>query len=266
MMKVNDARKFITTTTKGIMTMEIKHFGKILLIAAPLALTPLSLSAQTSADPTRRQSDTPKPQSGGDAAVTGQSQSQIRDSGGQQAPTSSAGMAASSTEITKLQQALKDRGQDPGAINGVMTPQTQQALRNFQAQQGLNATGTLDAQSRTALGLGLGAGSNASGTSAGDKTGTAAGTPIDPTLTPGQEVVPGSTSRGTSAPTTGLGTQTPPSGLSTQPPSSGVGTGSGLSGSDTAGGLGAPGSGVSGGAGGAGGGAAGGAGGAGGGK
>lgn len=208
--------------------MKIKLGGKILLAVSLVALAPVSLRAQTGSETGRTQSDTRRPQSGGDAAVTGQSQNQLRDSSGQQTPQSSAGMAASSEEIRKLQQALKDRGQDPGTINGVMTPQTQQALRTFQAQQGLNATGTLDAQSRTALGLGLGAGSSAAGTSAGDKTGTGLGTPIDPTLTPGQELVPGSTSRGTSAPTTGLGTQTP---------SSGIGTGSGLSGSGGTGGA-----------------------------
>lgn len=243
--------------------MRISQFSKILLFAAPLTLLPLSLSAQTGSDITRKPSDTAKPQGGGEAAVTGQTGSKPGDSGGQKTPTSSAGMAASSEEIRQIQQALKDRGQDPGTVNGVMTPQTQQALRTFQSQQGLNATGTLDAQTRTALGVGLGGGSSAAGASAGNKTGTGAGTPIDPTLTPGQELVPGSTSRGTSPPKAGLGSQTPPSGLST--PSSG-GVGSGVPGSDTATGVGGSGLSGSGGVGGTTGGAAGGVGGAGGGK
>jgi peptidoglycan hydrolase-like protein with peptidoglycan-binding domain len=241
--------------------MRISYFGKILLLAAPLALLPLTVSAQTAGDTTRRQSDTPKAQGGGAAAVTGQTGSNLGNSPAQKTPTSSAGMAASSEEIRQIQQALKDRGQDPGTVNGVMTPQTQQALRTFQSQQGLSATGTLDAQTRTALGVGLSGGSSAAGASAGNKTGTAAGTPIDPTLTPGQELVPGSTSRGTSPPTTGLGSQTPPSGLST--PSSGTGTG--VPGSDTAAGVGGSGLSGSGGAGGTTGGSAGGVGGAGGG-
>jgi peptidoglycan hydrolase-like protein with peptidoglycan-binding domain len=243
--------------------MIISHFGKILLIAAPLVLTPLTVSAQTAGDTTRRQSDTPRAQGGGEAAVTGQTGSNLGSSPAQKTPTSSAGMAASSEEIRQIQQALKDRGQDPGTVNGVMTPQTQQALRTFQSQQGLNATGTLDAQTRTALGVGLSGGSSAAGASAGNKTGSAAGTPIDPTLTPGQELVPGSTSRGTSPPKTGLGTQTPPSGLST--PSSGTSAGSGVPGSDTASGVGGSGLSGSGGVGGTTGGAAGGVGGAGGG-
>lgn len=243
--------------------MTIKQLGKIFVVPSLIALTPVPIWAQADTQTTTPRSSG-KAQTGGDAAVTGQSNTDVRQNGGQSTPTSSAGMAASSQEIATLQQALKDRGQDPGTVNGVMTPQTQQALKNFQAQQGLNATGTLDSQSRTALGLGLGGGSSAAGAGAGNKTGTSTGTPIDPTLTPGQDTLPGSSSRGTSAPTpsTGLGTQAPstlPGGTGSTLP--GAGTGSTLPGgtSGSAGGIGGTG-------GGAGGGAAGGAGGAGGGR
>jgi len=259
--------------------MNIKYLGKIFVVPSLIVLTPVPLWAQTGSPTTTPPRSSGKAQSGGDAAVTGQGDTDVRQSGGQKTPTSSAGMAASSEEITKLQQALKDRGQDPGTVNGVMTPQTQQALKNFQAQQGLNATGTLDSQSRTALGLGLGGGSSAAGAGAGNSTGTGMGTPIDPTLTPGQDTLPGSSSRGTSAPTpsTGLGTQ-PPSTLPGGSPGSNVpggSTGSTLPGgsSGTTGGAGGTtgsgagstgGVGGSGGIGGAGGGAGGSAGGAGG--
>jgi len=206
--------------------MTIKRVGKILVVPLLLALSPMLVWGQMDSPTTKPQRDSSKAPTGGDAAVTGQSDTDVRQSGGQRTPTSSASMAASSEEITKLQQALKDRGQDPGTINGVMTPQTQQALRAFQAQQGLNATGTLDAQSRTALGLGLAGGSSAAGAGAGNNTGSGLGTPIDPTLTPGQDTLPGSSSRGTSAPTpsSGLGTQTPSTGGSSLP---GGSTGSG---------------------------------------
>ncbi|HKA34142.1 MAG TPA: peptidoglycan-binding domain-containing protein [Candidatus Binatia bacterium] len=223
----------------------------IFLILAAIAISALPVCAQTRTDRAPTGSSAAQSPSGGDAAVTGQSPTG-RTQTSPVTPQSSAGMAASSEEIQKLQQALKDRGQDPGTVNGVMTPQTQQALRNFQAQQGLNATGTLDAQSRTALGLGLSAGNAPAtgGTGAGNSTGTGLGTPIDPTLTPGQEAVPGSTSRGTSAPA-------PSTGLGTRAPSLGTGTESGVpgtAGTPGAGGLGGTGStGGTGGAGGAGG-------------
>ncbi|HEX2385433.1 MAG TPA: peptidoglycan-binding domain-containing protein [Candidatus Binatia bacterium] len=207
--------------------MTIKQFGKIFIVPCLIALTPVPIWAQADTQTTTPRSSG-RAQTGGDAAVTGQTGTDVRQNGGQSTPTSSAGMAASSQEIATLQQALKDRGQDPGAVNGVMTPQTQQALKNFQAQQGLNATGTLDAQSRTALGVGLGGGSSAAGAGAGNSLGTGTGTPIDPTLTPGQDTLPGSSARGTSAPTpsTGLGTQSP----STLP---GGTTGSSLPGAST---------------------------------
>jgi peptidoglycan hydrolase-like protein with peptidoglycan-binding domain len=206
-----------------------KTLETIFLIPAAITLAALPAYAQTRTDRAQPGSSTMQSPGGGDAAVTGQTPSgtaQPRTV----TPQSSAGMAASSEEIQKLQQALKDRGQDPGTVNGVMTPQTQQALRSFQQQQGLDGTGTLDAQSRTALGLGLSTGNAPAtgGTGAGNSTGTGLGTPIDPTLAPGQEAVPGSTSRGTSAPR-------PSTGLDTQPPSTlpGGTTGSTLPGGST---------------------------------
>jgi peptidoglycan hydrolase-like protein with peptidoglycan-binding domain len=254
--------------------MTIKYLGRIFIVPSLIALTPVAIWAQAAPQTTPPPSSG-RAQSGGDAAITGQSDTDVRQSGGQKTPTSSAGMAASSEEITKLQQALKDRGQDPGTVNGVMTPQTQQALKSFQAQQGLNATGTLDSQSRTALGLGLAGGTSAAGAGAGNNTGTGTGTPIDPTLTPGQDTtLPGSSSRGTSAPTTGLGTQSPstlpdgsagstsPGGRTGSTLPGGSGGVGGTTGSGSAGGVGG---GAAGGMGGAGGGA-GGAGGAGGGR
>lgn len=215
--------------------MATKILRSIFLIPSAIAIAALPVCAQTRNDRAQTGSSVVQSPGGGDAAVTGQSPTGRRQTS-PVTPQSSAGMAASSEEIQKLQQALKDRGQDPGTVNGVMTPQTQQALRSFQAQQGLDATGTLDAQSRTALGLGLSTGNAPAtgGTGAANSTGTGLGTPIDPTLTPGQEAVPGSTSRGTSAPvpSTGLGGSSPRTG------SSGLGGTGGTSGTGSAGGMG----------------------------
>jgi len=52
-----------------------------------------------------------------------------------------------------MQMRLKDAGFDPGPIDGKLGGQTKAALRQFQRQQGLRVTGTLDDDSRKALGL-----------------------------------------------------------------------------------------------------------------
>jgi peptidoglycan hydrolase-like protein with peptidoglycan-binding domain len=65
----------------------------------------------------------------------------------------SAATAQSNTQTTQIQQALKAKGYDPGAINGVMGSQTQEALRKFQKENGLQVTGTVDAQTAKALGV-----------------------------------------------------------------------------------------------------------------
>lgn len=210
--------------------MATKTLRAIFLIPSAIAIAALPVCAQTRTDSAKTGSSVGQSPGGGDAAVTGQSPTG-RNQTSPVTPQSSAGMATSSEDIQKLQQALKDRGQDPGTVNGVMTPQTQQALRAFQAQQGLNATGTLDAQSRTALGLGPSTGKvpATGGTGAGNSTGTGLGTPIDPTLTPGQEAVPGSTSRGTSPPLPSTGTGVP--GTAGTPGAGGTGSTGGAGGS-----------------------------------
>jgi peptidoglycan hydrolase-like protein with peptidoglycan-binding domain len=55
--------------------------------------------------------------------------------------------------VRALQQALKDKGHDPGDIDGVMGPKTRQALRDFQQKEGLTATGRLDSGTADKLGI-----------------------------------------------------------------------------------------------------------------
>ncbi|PYM95617.1 MAG: hypothetical protein DME08_15395, partial [Candidatus Rokuibacteriota bacterium] len=51
------------------------------------------------------------------------------------------------------QQALKDKGHDPGMVDGVMGPKTQAALKDFQKSQGIQDTGRLDAETMSKLGI-----------------------------------------------------------------------------------------------------------------
>lgn len=65
-----------------------------------------------------------------------------------QAPT-----GPSQNEVWLLQVRLRDLGYDPGPVDGIFGPRTQGALMAFQRQAGLRATGTLDQETRAALGL-----------------------------------------------------------------------------------------------------------------
>jgi murein L,D-transpeptidase YcbB/YkuD len=56
-------------------------------------------------------------------------------------------------EITKVQQALKSKGDDPGPIDGIIGNKTRSALKEFQSSNGLKATGTLDKETKDKLGV-----------------------------------------------------------------------------------------------------------------
>src|SRR5436190_980372 len=56
-------------------------------------------------------------------------------------------------QVRAVQQALKDKGHDPGEIDGKMGPKTQAALRDFQSKEGLKGNGRLDAETMTKLGV-----------------------------------------------------------------------------------------------------------------
>lgn len=60
---------------------------------------------------------------------------------------------AKDNDIMSLQQALKDKGHDPGAVDGRMGPHTRAALKNYQKAEGLKATGRLDSDTRAKLGM-----------------------------------------------------------------------------------------------------------------
>lgn len=58
-----------------------------------------------------------------------------------------------SERIRSVQQALNDQGYNAGAVDGIMGPHTQKALRQFQQAQHLRPTGRADARTLAALGV-----------------------------------------------------------------------------------------------------------------
>ena len=64
-------------------------------------------------------------------------------------------MVISSEDIRKAQEALKAKGKDPGAVSGRMHARTQEALREFQKENNLPATGVLDKKTADKLGVTL---------------------------------------------------------------------------------------------------------------
>jgi peptidoglycan hydrolase-like protein with peptidoglycan-binding domain len=73
------------------------------------------------------------------------------------------GMAAGGEHVKAVQQALKDKGHDPGEVDGKMGPKTQAAVRDFQSKEGLTASGRLDAETMSKLGVEAKAGAAATG-------------------------------------------------------------------------------------------------------
>jgi peptidoglycan hydrolase-like protein with peptidoglycan-binding domain len=72
---------------------------------------------------------------------------------GSTTPSTGSAATPSSDEVRQVQQHLKEKGGDVGAIDGVMGPKTRSALKSFQQQQGLTASGDIDASTLTALGV-----------------------------------------------------------------------------------------------------------------
>ncbi len=73
-------------------------------------------------------------------------------------------MTTGTKDNREVQEALKAKGNDPGAIDGRMGPKTRAALKAFQETNGLKATGQLDNQTAEKLGIGK------MGTSTGKET------------------------------------------------------------------------------------------------
>jgi hypothetical protein len=81
-----------------------------------------------------------------------------------------ASASASSDKVRQAQQALQQKGHDPGQIDGVMGPNTKQALKSFQQAQGLQSSGKLDGQTLAALGVQGNGGTQAQASTGGMNT------------------------------------------------------------------------------------------------
>jgi len=91
----------------------------------------------------------------------------------------------SQKQVQEIQSKLKEQGYEVGQVDGKFGPATKQALREFQADKGINSSGQPDAQTLAALDLGSG------GVQTGQMPG--AGRPTPPAS--GGENQPGGTSQ-----------------------------------------------------------------------
>jgi hypothetical protein len=78
---------------------------------------------------------------------------------------------AASADVREAQVALKEKGFDPGPIDGIMGPRTSAAVREFQDKENLRVTGQLDAETRAKLD----GGAPSASPSASDKAGSQQG-------------------------------------------------------------------------------------------
>jgi peptidoglycan hydrolase-like protein with peptidoglycan-binding domain len=89
-------------------------------------------------------------------------QNAAQNQGSQQQPTldpwktsrsSDAALNLDQTEIRHMQEALNRTGFEAGRDDGIMGPRTQQALREFQEDNGLHSIGTADRETLVALSI-----------------------------------------------------------------------------------------------------------------
>jgi peptidoglycan hydrolase-like protein with peptidoglycan-binding domain len=87
-------------------------------------------------------------------------------------------------EIRQAQQQLQNQGLYDGQIDGIVGPQTKQALQQFQSQMGLPVTATLDQSTMNRL-LGMSGGGQGSSMPASPTTQSTGSTPSPQPATPG---------------------------------------------------------------------------------
>lgn len=115
------------------------------------------------------------------------------------AKTTDAHAGAAKTDVMAAQQALKDKGFDPGPVDGVTGPRTKAALADYQRREGLAPTGQWDDQTMTKLGVRISeakpdtmapSASPATGTSVSPTPATPPGTSMTPPRQPEDKTAP----------------------------------------------------------------------------
>jgi peptidoglycan hydrolase-like protein with peptidoglycan-binding domain len=62
-------------------------------------------------------------------------------------------LAQGSQNVRNVQQALKDKGYDPGPVDGIYGPHTRDALRQYQEHEHLTASGRINSETMSSLGV-----------------------------------------------------------------------------------------------------------------
>jgi peptidoglycan hydrolase-like protein with peptidoglycan-binding domain len=151
-------------------------FGGAVIVNAPYAWSQAGQSGtgaapsagQKSGSETQIQKPTDPPMSGGRSSTS-------RSEGSGTESRMGGGQHWSKDKVKAIQEALKTKGFDPGAADGVMGPKTGQALREFQKSQNLQVTGRIDDKTASALGVDSGAGSMGSSSTTTGKESTSGG-------------------------------------------------------------------------------------------
>ena len=126
--------------------------------------------AGTSSDASKSKGSAKK--SGSDMGSSGSSMDMSKDS-----QKSGAARGGGSENVKKVQAALKEKGQDPGPIDGVMGPKTKAAIKAYQSANNIKPTGRLDSETAKSLGMGSASssGGGASGTTSSKSSSSATG-------------------------------------------------------------------------------------------
>ncbi len=180
-------------------------------------------------------SQSPSGEAPGDRGGTTGNPSQSESGKSAQSGRSESGMRGgmsrhgSDDNVKQVQEALKSQGHDPGPVDGVMGPKTRQALRAFQKSKNMQASGQLDSQTASALGVSTSGtpGSSSGSSSMGGSSPSATGSSPSPSRS-------GSSSSGSSGtmPDTGTSSSAPDGTGSKSGTGGGSGTSTGSSGSE----------------------------------
>jgi peptidoglycan hydrolase-like protein with peptidoglycan-binding domain len=98
-------------------------------------------------------SDAPKADSSSKSpgATTGSAAGEMKSDAMKSGQPKDSAQSGDREQVKAVQQALKDKGFDPGEVDGAMGPKTQAALRDYQQKEGLKATGNADAETMAKL-------------------------------------------------------------------------------------------------------------------